>query len=370
MTITFNNGSQLLFMAESYDSDKELNRFRGLEINGAGIDELNEIQEVTFNKVIERAGSWLGSKAPIKIISTCNPSQGWVKDRIYNKWKEGTLPEGWDYIPAKLTDNPYLTQEYVDSLRLNMPKYEYEVFVEGDWDVAMKMGGEFYKCFDIEKHTADITYDPELNLHISFDENVNPYFPCTIYQLNGKEIRLIDEITGTNPNNTVKAVCNVIKQRYPAHTQRMFIYGDATSQKADVKLEKGHDLFRLILGELSQYKPELRVLKSNPSVNMRGRFIDTVFESEFDGLRVVMNRKKCKTTINDFINTKEAADGTKAKPTERDPKTNVSFQRWGHLTDSFDYMICYAFADSYNKYQRGGRFTPITIGVNKIKHGY
>jgi hypothetical protein len=32
-------------MSESYDSDKELNRFRGLEINGAGIDEINEIRK-------------------------------------------------------------------------------------------------------------------------------------------------------------------------------------------------------------------------------------------------------------------------------------------------------------------------------------
>ena len=55
--VTFLNGSEIIFMAESFDTDKELNRFRGLEINGAGIDEANEIQEATFNKIIERTGS-------------------------------------------------------------------------------------------------------------------------------------------------------------------------------------------------------------------------------------------------------------------------------------------------------------------------
>ena len=34
MTATLFNGSQIMFMAESYATDKELNRFRGLEING------------------------------------------------------------------------------------------------------------------------------------------------------------------------------------------------------------------------------------------------------------------------------------------------------------------------------------------------
>jgi phage terminase large subunit len=39
LTVTLTNGSQFIFMAESFDTDKELNRFRGLEINGAFIDE-------------------------------------------------------------------------------------------------------------------------------------------------------------------------------------------------------------------------------------------------------------------------------------------------------------------------------------------
>ena len=60
-TVTFVNGSQLIFMSESFDTDKDLDRFKGLEINGAGLDEINEMQEQTFHKVIERAGSWQGS---------------------------------------------------------------------------------------------------------------------------------------------------------------------------------------------------------------------------------------------------------------------------------------------------------------------
>ena len=139
MTATFNNGSQIMFMAESFDGDKELNKFRGLEINGAGIDEVNEIQEQTFNKVIERSGSWNGAGVvPIKIICTCNPTHGWVKNRFYDKWEANKLPEGWRYIPAKLTDNPYLSPDYVTSLQKNMPEYEYKVFVEGRWDVKLE----------------------------------------------------------------------------------------------------------------------------------------------------------------------------------------------------------------------------------------
>lgn len=148
-TVTFKNGSQIIFMAESYDEDKELNRFRGLEINGAGIDELNEIQEKTFSKIIERAGSWTGAgKVPIKIIGTCNPSHSWVKEKVYDRWRNGELPKGWAYVPALITDNPYIEKDYLQSLIDNMPDYEYQVFVKGNWD--LKLEGVLFGRNDIK----------------------------------------------------------------------------------------------------------------------------------------------------------------------------------------------------------------------------
>lgn len=149
MTITFTSGSQIIFMAESFDTDKELNRFKGLEINGAGLEEINEIQEATFNKVIERSGSWLGAKGcPIKILATCNPSGGWVKALIYDRWRDNALPESWAYVPAKITDNPHIPQNYIDSLKQNMPEHEYDVFVNGNWEVDLK--GSLFKRTDLK----------------------------------------------------------------------------------------------------------------------------------------------------------------------------------------------------------------------------
>lgn len=154
--LTFTNGSQIIFMGENYYDDKELNRFKGLEINGAGIDEVNEIQEATFNKVIERAGSWTHAGiVPIKIICTCNPSNTWVKEKVYDPWKRGDLKKGWIFIPALITDNPYISQEYKDSLKNNLPDYEYEVFVNGNWDV--KLEGILFDRKDIKRFKrADI----------------------------------------------------------------------------------------------------------------------------------------------------------------------------------------------------------------------
>jgi hypothetical protein len=362
LTATWNNGSQLLFMAESYDSDKELNKFRGLEINGAGIDEVNEIEEVTFNKVIERSGSWNGVQCPPKILATCNPTLGWVKQRIYDKHKDGTLPSGWAYIPAKLTDNPYLSKEYITSLKENMPPYEFEVYVNGNWDVLQKTGQEFYFGFSFFTHCQDnVSYNPNLPLWLSFDENVNPYLSCVVGQIQGKQLFIIDEFTAKHPKNTVVGICEMIRSKYYSHINGVIITGDATSKKADVKVEKGFNFFRLIQKELEQFKPQLRLPSVNPSVYMRGQFINAVLSSNFAGINVVIN-KECKKTAEDFMQVKQAEDGTKHKETFKD-EFGVTCQKYGHLSDGFDYLICELFKQDYNNYQNGGFRSKPIIGL-------
>jgi hypothetical protein len=348
-----------------YKNDKELDAFKGLEVNGFLFEEINECQKKTFYKAIERAGSHIIENNPKPLIlATCNPSNGWVKELFYNKWKLNDLPENWLYIPSKITDNPFVPESYLNSLKSLTP-YEYEVFVNGNWDLQERTGAEYYKYFDLGKHVKNIIYNPDLPLHISWDENVNPYLPCGVFQIQGTEIRLIDEILGINPKNTVFDVCNEFKFRYKEHKAGLFIYGDATSRKEDVKQEKGYNFFRIIENELINYHPTLRVSASNPSVVMRGNFINKILYNNIFDLELLISQN-CKTAIADFTNTKEAADGTKDKTKVRDAKSGVSYQEYGHLSDLTDYLICEAFKEEYNKYQFGDIVHGRSFGSNFV----
>jgi len=354
-TVTFSNGSQIIFFGENFADDKELNRMKGLECNGFLFEEINECQQKTFYKAIERAGSHIipGDKKQPKplILATCNPANNWVKELVYNKWKTDTMPKNWLYIPSKITDNPFIPVEYLESLK-SMPRYEYEVFVEGNWDLQERTGAEFYKYFSLDGHVTTCYYNPNLPLHISVDENVWPYFPMGVFQISEKDIRMIDEILAVNPKNTVKGLCDEFKFRYKHHEAGLFIYGDATSQKEDVKQQKGHNLFRLIEIELAKYRPIMRVAKSNPSVKTRGEFFNTVLFSNFMGISFCID-PKCTNAISDFSNTKEASDGGKDKTKVKDVKSGVSYQPFGHISDLTDYMICEAFKNEYQSFLRG-----------------
>ena len=163
---------------------------------------------------------------------------------------------------------------------------------------------------------------------------------------------MIDEIAGVSPRNTVKAVCNEFIMKYQGHKAGLFVYGDATANKQDTKLENGYNFFRLILDNLKQFRPTSRVLPSNPSIVMRGNWINTILENNIGGVRVVIG-SNCKLMINDLVSLKEAADGTKNKEMETDPQTRVRSQKVGHFSDLFDYILVSAFAMEFAKYQEG-----------------
>ncbi len=367
---THPNGSVILFKGENYDNDKDLQWLKGLEVNGFLFEEINECNQDTFELAFSRAGRWEcapNRPKPI-ILATCNPTKNWVKTLVYDRWVNGTLPPNWLYLPSSIEDNPHLTNEYKQNLG-SLPRYKYEVFVKGNWDVQLKTGGEFYKCFNLQQHTGSYPYNPTLPLHISWDDNVNPYLPCGIFQISVMELRMVAEIAAVTPGNTISAVCSELLRMYPAHNAGMFIYGDATANKQDTRLEKGYNFFRLILDALRQYQPVNRVLASNPSVVMRGNWINTVFEKEPRGLRFRID-ESCKHAITDFTCLKEAADGTKLKEMDTNPITKVRYQKLGHFTDLFDYIACSAFANDFAAWQKGGASPLPSVGRNVSKNIY
>lgn len=134
------NGSRIFFFSESFERDPDLDRWKGLEVNGFALEECNELNEKSFWKAVERAGSWIcqGEQPPPVILATCNPTLGWVKQRWYDPWCKGTLEAPWFYLPARIYDNPHLPQSYLDSLeelKKSNPS-AYRRFVEGDWESA------------------------------------------------------------------------------------------------------------------------------------------------------------------------------------------------------------------------------------------
>lgn len=320
-TVTFTNESQIIFMAEGYDDDKELNRFRGLEVNGGGIDEINECHKETFYKIIERAGSWLGAHGdpPLVVLASCNPTNNWVKDDFYIPYKEERLPERWAYIPAKITDNPYVRQEYLESLKANMPPDDYKKFVEGDWDV-IKVINPFASHFDRSVHTMPRQpFNTSRQLIIGIDFNLNPF--CAVFSQMWRDTKvhwhIIDE--AEIKGGSIQAMIELIKTRYAAQLPNCRITGDHMGTRGEIGQRDNASLYEQLRKGLNLRESQI-ITPPNPThENSRADlnyilYHSTKPEGWFD-FKIYDN---CKGTINDFLTVQCDAFGSIVKKNRND----------------------------------------------------
>lgn len=383
--IAFPNDSAIhLLECENIPSDPNFDRLGSKEYTAGAIEEGID--------VARRAADVLMSRTRYKHdvydlerkqLITCNPGDSWIRDDIVEPFNNGTLASNIVFIPATLQSNPNqkFAKAYQETLE-DMPAFERARLLHGDWNARPKTGGEFLKDFDRNIQVKKLDYNPNLAIHLSFDENVNPYLTCTVWQIfkyqKGQDeitqVRQIDEICLEDPRNTRKHVCREFIKRYQSHDSGLYLYGDATSQKSDTGKEKGENFFTDILFHLKKYNPVKRVPKANPNVISSGQFINFIFERQkennlYKNIEVFIN-EGCEKSINDYLYVLEDSDGTIKKVKVRNPLTGVSYEKDGHITDSFRYFMTKALQEEYNRYRRGGRNPTYEmesdVGFNRI----
>jgi len=213
-------------------------------------------------------------------------------------------------------------------------------------------GGEFYSSFDRLHHVGHVNYNPELPIHISFDQNSVPYNSAGIAQIvrNGDlwEWRFINEIALVNPRNSTEEVCEEFMQRYPNHKAGLYFYGDASGHnRATMNKDFSHH-YEIIAYKLRKYliNDSDRSLFVNPSLVLRRDFMNKIFEGKLP-IKVIID-ESCHYLISDLMYCKQAVDGGKDKHIVTDKETGEKYQKYGHFGDLFEYMAVELFKTYYN----------------------
>lgn len=352
MTAKWTNGSEFLFMSENIEDDPELFRFRGLAINGALCEELNELNEATFDKIIERAGTLIipddpktGNKRitpPPKIIATCNPSNNWLKRRVYDPWREGKLKKGWTFVPSLLFDNPHNTAAYVESQKENMSAIKREQFIEGNWDIV-DTDNPFASSFIYTKHVGDCGIPEKRRpLILSFDFNYNP-MTCVVAQYAD------GEKTGDKPGekwlkifkefrlekSTTEKLCEAILKEYEGFYFK--VTGDASGKNSNAATGTMHH-YIVIKNKLNLQPSQLLVFSKNPGIAANREHVNWMLEN----FPVRVDRRFCPFLIED-LQTVEVY-----KTQEDVLKIDKEDETKGHLLDGFRYIF-HAFFLHYFK---------------------
>jgi hypothetical protein len=213
-------------------------------------------------------------------------------------------------------------------------------------------GGEFYSSFSRLKHVQRINYDPSLPIHISFDQNTVPYNSASIWQITGNDsiwhINCIDEIALQNPRNSTEDVCDEFDMRYQSHKSGIYYYGDASGKARSTMNRDFKHHYEIIEFKLRKYlvNGSDRTTTHNPSVVKRRDFVNLIFENKLP-IRLTIN-ESCKYLIGDLMYLKQALDGNKDKHIVTDKETGEKYQKYGHLSDSLDYLMVELFKSYYN----------------------
>lgn len=276
--IKWANGSETilkdLFL---YPSDPDFISLGSTEYTDAFIDEGAEITHKAFDIVNSRIRWRLKDYGLIpKILVTCNPSPGWIKDNYLtdpDTQEPIRLKPDQKFVRALVSDNPDkdFVELYSQQLQKMHSDYDRERLLYGNWDVDRDVSNPFAFQWDQLHHISPLAqYRPDRKLYISIDFNLNP-FAVTFWHYwqdrEGHHIHGIDE--ASIDNGSIPAMIALIKSRYGRHLFNCVLTGDAMGSARDIgRVDNASHYLELIRG-LGLAEHQLQVLANPTHTNSR-----------------------------------------------------------------------------------------------------
>ena len=275
-----------------------------------------------------------------------------INAKIYNDGEFFMVKKGNKFAVISSTHHNQhnLPTNYIDNVRESNTDERFKALIYAN--PFSTTGGEFFPAFDRIRHVDNLKYDPDVSIHISFDQNTVPYNSASIWQIKEDNdtwlCDCIDEIALTNPRNSTEEVCEEFLMRYPRHKSGVFYYGDASGKnRSTMSKDFKHHYevvnykLRTVLNNASD-----RTLTKNPSVTLRRDFINKILEDKLPiRLRIDEN---CKYMIADMMYLKQGIDGKKDKQVVKDKETGERYQKYGHFADNMEYMLVSLFSNYFN----------------------
>lgn len=168
--IKFANGSVIFLKQLFYKpSDPEVDELGSLEITGAAIDEVPEVDEKVFEIIKSRCRHDLDRFGLIPKILVCgNPRKNWTHRYFWKRFKDGCLPDYVQFIRALVTDNPDISPHYIAQLEK----------MKGSLRERLLLGNFDYDDDENALFDFDAVNDLFSNIHI--EEGDDWYLTCDV----------------------------------------------------------------------------------------------------------------------------------------------------------------------------------------------
>lgn len=240
------------------------------------IDEIDILPKAkakaVFNKIIARNRQIddNGQKNSIDLVST---PEGF--NFLYNFAVKEATSEKY-LIKAKTSDNPFLPDDYIQTLAEQYTIEELTAYINGEF--CNLTSGSVYKSYDRDKHNTTREVLPNEPLYIGFDFNIQNMHAIVHVIENGR-MYAVDEFCKLY--DTLE-LCNAIRERYPNNP--IEINPDASCKNRN---SSGLSDYDLLIDD--KYNFDVNVRRKNPEILNRVRGINKAFENQI----YFVNLAKC-----------------------------------------------------------------------------
>ena len=151
---TFPNGSRIKL---GYcDNEQDVFRYQGQEYDVIAMEEATQFTESQM-QFITTCNRTVREDFTPRMYYTCNPGgvgHGWVKRLFIDRQYRGSeQAEDYVFIPARVTDNPFLMRDRLYQTTLeNLPEPLRRAYLDGDWDV---LAGQYFGEFSRSRHVVE-----------------------------------------------------------------------------------------------------------------------------------------------------------------------------------------------------------------------
>lgn len=311
--------SKIFFKGENLQNDPELLDFLGLETNAFLFEQIEEISAKTWEMAGSRVGSWYLDKMPSPLrLSTFNPTQAWIKKKVYEPFKKGELKEPDFFMEALPKDNAYVTQEQWKSWGQLADQYRKQ-FIEADWTDFSNQDNLWAFAFNYNKHVGKVEYNKKQITYLSFDFNRNPIC-CGVIQWYNEQIKVVEAIKLNNSD--IYKLCDVIKSKYPGAT--FIITGDASGQNSSAMVKDNRNYYTIIKYQLGLSSSQFKVPKANPSLEENQVLVNSILSNYV----CIFDEEKAQPLIFDCQNVKMLPTGQIDKTNRNDPTMQADSLDW------------------------------------------
>lgn len=260
-------------------------RIVGYESYRAHVDELDTLPtkhaQEAWEKIIARNRQQpKGIDKPFNRVSAYSTPEGY--SFIYNRWVKSES-DMYQRVHAPTYSNPFLPEDYIDSLRATYPAELVEAYIEGQF--VNLTGGNVYSAYDRHAHNSSETIRDKETLYIGCDFNVTKQ-AATVYvrRSGGEEWHAVHELV--DMYDTPEMV-DIIKSKWPEH--KIVIYPDASGGSRKTVNASISDI-----ALLQQAGWEVRAKPSNPRVKDRVMAMNAALSKG----KIRVNYTACPTVAN------------------------------------------------------------------------